>query len=277
MVSQSLEEKTAGKIQSFLRETLGILTEICIDRTHRVPLGAFKPGITRPIIVAFRDFTATQEIISNAYKLKNTTYSTNRDYPPEIVDGRKSLWPQFKKLKQDNPNNKVVMAYPAKIITNGQIVNDAFPKWNTIMQRSRVKFSTQNKQSASNTHTNTPRAARAQVEGSGVANGPIHYGSRSSHASDDSNTNNATPQITPRRKQSRSCLRRAHAPSRQSRASTRSGRSHGNNEMPTPNQPDQRRDGLNFSESNLGIRRPWMNTDANPASEQGQSSSVSGH
>ena len=55
-----------------------------IERDHR--MGRFKPGMCRPVIPAFRDYQDTEDIMSNARKLKGTKLRVNRDYPVEIVD-----------------------------------------------------------------------------------------------------------------------------------------------------------------------------------------------
>lgn len=51
-----------------------------IDRAHR--LGSFHSNKNRPIIVKFTHFKDKDRILSNANKLKNTTYSISQDYSP---------------------------------------------------------------------------------------------------------------------------------------------------------------------------------------------------
>lgn len=51
-----------------------------IERAHR--LGTFQPSKDRPIIVKFTHFKDKDRILSNAKKLKNTTYSISQDYSP---------------------------------------------------------------------------------------------------------------------------------------------------------------------------------------------------
>ena len=57
-------------ILDFLRIKLEIADELAIDRAHR--LGKYKPGLTRPIIAAFRDYPSTEQILSSARKLAGT-------------------------------------------------------------------------------------------------------------------------------------------------------------------------------------------------------------
>ena len=46
----------------------------------------------RPVIAAFRDYQDTEDIMSNARKLKGAKLRVNRDNPVEIVDARKALF-----------------------------------------------------------------------------------------------------------------------------------------------------------------------------------------
>ena len=87
--TEERDENCVIQISNFLRESLGIQSEVCIDRADR--LGRFKRDQHRQIIIAFRDFSDVQLILSKAYKLKGSKYSINRDYPQEIVNARKSL------------------------------------------------------------------------------------------------------------------------------------------------------------------------------------------
>ena len=74
---------------------------------------------TRPIIVNFRDYQDVEMILENANKLKGTSFRINRDFTKEIIDARSKLWPLYKKAKENNPNSKVFIGYPAKLIVNG--------------------------------------------------------------------------------------------------------------------------------------------------------------
>ena len=77
-----------------------------ISRAHR--LGRFiGRGKRRPIIVAFQDYQLIENIIRQGLNLKNTRFSVSRDYPLEITRARKTLWPEYKRIKQENPFAKV--------------------------------------------------------------------------------------------------------------------------------------------------------------------------
>lgn len=83
-------ENCFNMIRDFLYYQLEIDDDMYLERAHRLGRKAY--GKDRPVIVAFRDFIDTDNIMQNAYKLKNTSYGINRDYPNEIVKARKSLW-----------------------------------------------------------------------------------------------------------------------------------------------------------------------------------------
>lgn len=109
---------------------LGISLNWVIQRLHRlgslVKACRYAQTIRRPIIVAFRDFTDSEYILGQAYKLLGTRFGTDRDYPQEIANTRQSLWKQYKYEKQD-PRANVKPVYPAKLIVNGKCIADEFP------------------------------------------------------------------------------------------------------------------------------------------------------
>ena len=125
--TEEKDENCVMQISNFLKQSLEFRSDICIDRAQR--LGRFKRDKHRQIIVAFRDCSDVELILSNAHKLKGTKYSINRDYPQEIVNARKTLWKEYKSLKSENPDKRVKIVYPAKILMNGRVVRDAFPQW----------------------------------------------------------------------------------------------------------------------------------------------------
>lgn len=132
-------------ILTFLSERLNI-NDVCIQRAHR--LGSFRPAgrrpfmprNPRPIIVCFRDYKDVVRILGNAYKLRDTNYGINRDYPPEIVNARSKLWADYKseKAKPRRREGSVYIGFPAKLVVEGKVVRDEFPEWKDILRGSRV-------------------------------------------------------------------------------------------------------------------------------------------
>ena len=87
----------------------------------------------RAIIACFRDSDDVETIIEGAQQLAELGKSVSRDYPYEINEARKALWPKYKELKKDT-RKTVKMKYPARLIVNGVVVEDGFPNWHYVMQ-----------------------------------------------------------------------------------------------------------------------------------------------
>ena len=90
--------------------------------------------------------------------LRDSNFSVSKDYPAEITRASRTLWPSYKRLKQQNPGAKVTIVYSAKLIMNGTVVNDLFPEWDSIMRGSRIDLnhpSQQNYSRASNFGSST--------------------------------------------------------------------------------------------------------------------------
>ena len=92
----------------------------------------------RPLIACFRDYPDVELILSNANKLQGTRYGINRDYPREIIDAKKPLFEEKKRLKSQNPNATISIQYPAKLVMNGRVIKDKFPQWLTVMRSDRL-------------------------------------------------------------------------------------------------------------------------------------------
>lgn len=129
-------------IKCFLEGEMGYenISNLPIERAHRLgQRGYYVRGqYTRPIIVAFRDFTDTEEIFSNSYRLRQTAYSIVRDYPKEIADARKRLYPKFKAARDER--KKPVLKYPARLVIDGETVDDMFPDWYDTMRLDRMNM-----------------------------------------------------------------------------------------------------------------------------------------
>ena len=135
---ESRDEDCRRVIRNFLEEKLGVDELPAIERAHR--LGRFnRLKRSRPIIVAFSFYTDTEEILSLAGSLKGKSFSINRDYPMEITNARRTLWPQFKSARA-HPTNRVSIVYPAKLLVNGRVACDMFPDWDLIMKGSRISI-----------------------------------------------------------------------------------------------------------------------------------------
>lgn len=124
------EENCEALFLSFIKENLGITDHVpVVQRAHRVPPGSNYRGKARPIVVFLRDYKDVELVLSQAYKLKGTNCGINRDFPPEIAQARSRLWGNYKQARADSPKGTVHIAYPAKLMVKGHVVQDEFPSW----------------------------------------------------------------------------------------------------------------------------------------------------
>ena len=131
-ISEQKGEDAHSRIATFLKNNLDIDPCPVIPRAHR--LGPYRRGYTRPIIVYFLDYTDVNHVLSKANKLRGTDFNINRDFPREIVNARKHLWPEYKELRKSFPASKISILYPAKLVKDGNLVKDQFPDWVSVMQ-----------------------------------------------------------------------------------------------------------------------------------------------
>ena len=131
--SEDCKSRIVGKLQQELDITI---SESEISRAHR--LGRFERSKKRPVIVAFQSYVVAESIIKQAYRLKDTDFSMSIDYPLEITRARRTLWPEYKHIKSQNPLAKVEIVYPAKLLVNGRVEKDLFPEWDTVLSGSRI-------------------------------------------------------------------------------------------------------------------------------------------
>ena len=109
------------------------IDKIVFQRVHR--LGKRRRGQLsngddpkpRPIIAGFRDYKWREEVLFRAKNLKGTNFSIQQDFPAEIRTARGKLWQQFTQARSEGL--RTTIAYPAKLIVEGELVKDMFPGW----------------------------------------------------------------------------------------------------------------------------------------------------
>ncbi|CAG2232197.1 unnamed protein product [Mytilus edulis] len=86
-----------AKIQNFLEAELGINYRVSFGNVHRFG----KPGLNgvRPIVTRFIYRREMEHVLSRTYKLKGKTFGISEQFPPEIENKRKELYPVMKKAK----------------------------------------------------------------------------------------------------------------------------------------------------------------------------------
>lgn len=123
-------------VRQFLDKELDLDGDnVYLERAH--PFGPPKKQLyCRDIIVAFRDYGDTECIMNNVGRLRGTRYVIDRDYPREIVDARRRLWPKFKEAKAKG-GLRVSIQFPAKLVINNSVVQDEFPDWYRVINSHR--------------------------------------------------------------------------------------------------------------------------------------------
>lgn len=116
---QETWEDTKQKVTNFMKNALKMpnVHEDMIDRAHRS--GTNNAQGPRQIIAKFRTSTARNSVFQYVKNLKDhKNLSVQEQFPPEVQEQRKRLWPKFKEAKSD-PRNKVKWATD-KLIINGK-------------------------------------------------------------------------------------------------------------------------------------------------------------
>lgn len=137
---ENINENCRELIYEFLEDQLQLSDakdSIVIDRAHRVGKRKTRAFARRPIIVALRDFEDTEQILSRGYLLKGSRFGIDRDYPMEINRARGLLWNRCKELKRAGKN--VTLQYPAKLVLDGKVIENAFPDWYDSLKGHRVE------------------------------------------------------------------------------------------------------------------------------------------
>ena len=141
-IPEDRHENCFDAVRQFISSKLHIDRDMYLERAHRI--GRFSVNRTRPIIVAFRDYCDTEDILNASNFLRDSSYGISKDYPNEIARARQSLWRQYKTTRDANPTKRVTLGYPARITVNNETVADCFPDWYLILQGSRISTNTQN-------------------------------------------------------------------------------------------------------------------------------------
>lgn len=142
-VSESVTENCVDTVLDIFTNTMGVdTTTFNIVAAHRLGR-VFKPQYPsqrprhRLMLVILRHRLQVNNVFRFAYKLKNTSVSLTRDYPREISDARKVLWPRFKAERAKYGPKEVQIIYPAALKVNGTTVENMFPGWHDVLNGSR--------------------------------------------------------------------------------------------------------------------------------------------
>lgn len=98
-------ENTEELLRTFLYQELGIEYRIEFGNVHRF---SHKPRGKRPIVARFIYHSDLQFVLESAYRLRNTPYGIRQQFPREIEDNRRKLYPVQKEAKRQGKNAVLV-------------------------------------------------------------------------------------------------------------------------------------------------------------------------
>lgn len=114
-------EHTEATLKTFLRDEMNIEKDIAFDRVHR--LGKFDrlQKYPRPIIAKFERFKDKESVrLAAPRTLNGKNFGVREQFPVEIEEKRKLLYPEAKKLRRNQTNN--VRLVKDKLYLNGRDV-----------------------------------------------------------------------------------------------------------------------------------------------------------
>ena len=88
---------TEELLRTFLYKEIGVDYRIEFGNVHRF---SHKPRGKRPIVARFLYHSDLQYVLNNAYQLRNTPYGIRQQFPKEIEDNRRKLYPIQKEAKR---------------------------------------------------------------------------------------------------------------------------------------------------------------------------------
>ncbi len=119
-ITESAEEDPEATVKTFIKTYLKLpedtVENICFERVHR--MGAKKPGAPRPhpIGAKFGYFKQKEQVKSRGRELKGTDFSVNDQFPKEILERRKILYPIQRSLIQKG--SRAVIAVDGQLYRN---------------------------------------------------------------------------------------------------------------------------------------------------------------
>lgn len=121
-IPESAEEDPEATVKNFIKTYLKLpedtVENICFERVHR--MGAKKPGAPRPrpIVAKFGYFKQKEQVRSRGRELKGTDFGVNDQFPKEILERRKILFPIRRSLIQKG--SRAVIAVD-RLYVDGQL------------------------------------------------------------------------------------------------------------------------------------------------------------
>ena len=114
-------EDVCYTLRRFLREQMHFDRDIEIERVHRLGRPRYNQRYPRPIIAKFQRYRDKEEIrLAAPKRLYRTHYGVREQFPSEIEEKRKELYPIAKEFRQNR--NNVVRLVRDKLYVNGKEV-----------------------------------------------------------------------------------------------------------------------------------------------------------
>jgi hypothetical protein len=102
-------ENTEQKLKFFIKNTLEIKTDIQLEKVHRLGRRKRDQLKPRPILAKFKDLKDRDNIRFTApVMLKDTNFGIREQFPHEIENRRKQLYPKLKEAKQNGKSAKLI-------------------------------------------------------------------------------------------------------------------------------------------------------------------------
>lgn len=118
-VPEQTEQTLRNFMETHLKMAKQEVDEIGFDRVHRI--GQRVSGKSRSIVAKFTVFKDRETVRRLRVKLNDTQFYINEQFPREIVEKRKLLFPKLKAAKREN--KKAWIVYD-KLYIDGKMVND---------------------------------------------------------------------------------------------------------------------------------------------------------
>jgi hypothetical protein len=105
---ESPREYTEGILRDFIKNKLGIEEYIEFGNVHRFGRRETPDRKPRPIVARFIYYRQLTLILQNAHRLRGTYFGIREQFPAEVEEKRRTLYPVVRDCKQKGLRTKLV-------------------------------------------------------------------------------------------------------------------------------------------------------------------------
>ena len=105
-IAETEGENTEDALKTFIATEMEVTDEISFHRVHRI--GKPVRGKSRPIVAKFVNFKDRENVRKAGPNLAGKDYSVNEQFPKEIADRRKALYPHLKAARSNGKKATIV-------------------------------------------------------------------------------------------------------------------------------------------------------------------------